>query len=92
MKLCGPFELELKVHMTDGDREAAVVCSMPMGQFPTEEVIRDLIAKSDAETKKQAGDDFRLMSKREFFDMIMRERTGTDMQFALPGGDEWDAP
>ena len=30
------------------------------------------------------------MNKREFFDVLMNNLTGTDEQFALPGGDDWD--
>jgi hypothetical protein len=30
------------------------------------------------------------MTKREFFDKLIREKTGSRERFALPGGDDWN--
>jgi hypothetical protein len=90
LELKGPFELKLKVHLTDGEREATADYSLPASKFPTEEAIRVALTEAETKAKEQVGPEWRLMNKREFFDVLTHKLTGSNEQFALPGGDGWD--
>ena len=90
LELKGPFEISVKVHLTDGAQEATANYSMPVAKFPTEAEVRKALSEAEAKAKESVGPDWRLMNKREFFDVLMNNLTGTDEQFALPGGDDWD--
>lgn len=90
LELRGPFEITLKVHLTDGEQEASAEYSLPVSKFPTEQQIREALAQAEAATKKQVGDGWRLMNKREFFNVLMEKLTGSSERFAMPGGNDWD--
>jgi hypothetical protein len=85
----GPFEIELKIRLTDGERSAMSTYSLPVGIYPTKDAIEKAVAASLAETKKQLGKDWRLQNRHEFENEIISERTGgLTMEFATK--DNWD--
>ena len=86
IKIQGPVEIELKVHITDGEMSGVATVGMGVGKFPTAEELRERVAKFAAEDMPEG---FRLMDKREYWDYVCREQFGT--RFALPGGEEFDA-
>lgn len=88
MTMRGPFEIELKVHITDEDgRQGKVTYSLPLAEFPTEEKIRSAL---DEAAKAVEDQGFRLMTKPEFINTLMSEKFGTTENFAVPGGPDWD--
>lgn len=86
-----PIEFEMKVMVTDGKRNAAVTCSLPSGKIPRAEAVNKLIEQSIKEVQ-QTMPEFRLMTKREFWDHICEERAGGGARFAMPGSPDWDKP
>lgn len=86
-KLKGPYETDVRVHITDGEREGQITISLSLGEEPTLEQINECVEKAKA-TAAEAG--FRLMTKPEFFNVMMRERLGATENFACPGNEEWD--
>lgn len=88
MKLKGPYETTISVHVTDGERAGTIDINLSLGEPPTQEHIDECIAKAK-ETAEENG--MRLMNKEEFFHAILRAKTGSRERFAVPGGDEWDA-
>lgn len=91
-ELNGPFDVELKILVTDGEQVAQATYSMPSGMFPTVDGIKAAMGEVESQVKKTIGHGFRLCTKREFFDNLIRERTGSPERFAMPGSDEWDTP
>ena len=90
IKLYGPYTIHMKVYVTDGEQTAIATWSAPDGK-----PLDGIDAKGGLEAclksvKEGFGKDWRLCTKREFFTELMREKTGTAMQFSVPGGDEWD--
>lgn len=85
MKLQGPVEIEMKVHITNGESIGIATVGMGVGNYPTSKELRERVAKF---AKADMPDGFRLMEKREYWDYVCREQFGT--VFALPGGDEFD--
>ena len=91
IKMFGPYEIEVKVHFTDGERVGSASWTGPMGRPMTHEELAHALVETEATVKDELGEDFRLCTKREFFDIMMQERLGTDEKIALPGGEEeWD--
>jgi len=86
LKLKGPYETEITVHITDGNNEGKITVGLSLATLPTQEDIDEALAKAKA-TAEDNG--FRLMSKSEFFNTMMRERLGATERFSCPGGDEW---
>lgn len=86
MKLKGPYETNITVHITDGEREGKIDISLSMGEPPTQKMIDGCIAKAK-EVAEENG--MRLMNKSEFFHTMLRERTSSNARVAVPGGDEW---
>lgn len=87
MKLKGPYETELIVHVTDGEVAGKITVSLSMGEPPTQDEITKCLtrAKTIAEENR-----LRLMTKPEFFNVMMHERFGANEQFACPNNREWD--
>ena len=56
--------------------------------YPSKEKVKERIAKFEAEELVGALDGFRLMTKREAWEMVMYEKTGE--RFAMVGGQDWD--
>lgn len=92
----GPVEIDLKLHITDGIQFGEVTIGMSIGHYSDEQSQRDRVAKFVAEEMPEG---FRLMSKREWFDMkIGKAYDGQDedgnpmfIRVAIPGGDAWAA-
>lgn len=61
--LDGPFEVEVKVHITDGSNTGVVTVGLANGTIPTKENILDAVKQA----KKAATDaEMRLMDRHEF--------------------------
>lgn len=85
IKIQGPVEVELKIHITDGEMCGVATVGMGVGKYPPEAEMRARVEKFAAEDMPEG---FRLMDKREYWDYVCREQFGT--RFALPGGEEFD--
>ncbi len=88
MKMRGPYKFEMEVFLVDDDGNIAKV-TLNLGEpgnLPTKELVDEAIN----DTLKQIPDEFRLMNKSEFFNELASEKTGHDIHFATPGGEEWD--
>ncbi|WP_299726722.1 hypothetical protein [uncultured Endozoicomonas sp.] len=96
MKMQAPIEVVIKVAVTNGEGQsghATVTCGK--GIFPTEEKIRELVEKCEAEVAESG---LRLMTKREWFNTICPPEVEEDedgevhvTEYAIPGGNDWDA-
>lgn len=84
----GPFEVELKVRLTDGDREAVVSYSMPAGAWPTKPAVQEAMGKALKSARKQLGTKWRLATRPEFQNLVLAERTGQYIEFASKS--QWD--
>ncbi len=89
-KMYGPYDVDLKINVTDGERFAIVTYGIV--QATDHENIHNALVESEAKVKKELGDQWRLCTKKEFFDLIMENVTGTDTKFDMPGGEDWDTP
>lgn len=86
----GPFEIELKIRLTDGERSAISTYTMPVGVYPTKEAIKQALAVSLTETQKQVGPEWRLQSRHEFENDVISDRYGGQVpEFAT--AEDWDA-
>lgn len=95
MKIQGPVTVELKVGITNGDMSGTATLWLGNGKYPTEQDIRNAVAKFESDGMP---DGFRLMTKREYWDLIcppMQEKDEDGeihtTRFAMPGGDDYDA-
>ena len=87
-RLCGPYEMKMTVHATDGgDQVAEIDISLGCGTPPTQEDIDQALKKAEGAL---ADSNFRLMYKTEFFNAMMRARLGATDRYALPGSEDWD--
>ena len=92
LKLHGPVQMSMEVHGVLGDQIAKVTFTFPFGKFPTQEEIQAGIEKA-MDQVHESHPDVRLMTKREFWDHMMEEFTGTNERFAMEGHEvEWDKP
>lgn len=85
MKLLGPFEIEMKIHVTNGSDIAIVTYSLPSGKIPTRKTIQKGIDQALSAISKQAKGNWRPLAKKEFINSIIQDRTGTD-DWAEPEG------
>ena len=93
MKMNGPVVIEIKVLLTDGTQQVEATYVCPAGMFPTADFIQHAMDAAMKQVQETLGNgNWRLANKREFWDFIMEENTGTDEKFALPGSEEWDKP
>ena len=91
LKLFGPFTIKMDVVLTDGENFAVADFQMQRSEVPSVEAFREGSLKVEAQVKATMTDDWRLCTKREYFDYVTREATGQDMGFAMPGHEtEWD--
>lgn len=91
MKMYGPYRLEMKVAVTDGNGtsgEVTLTVGEP-GNPPKPERISELIKVAE-EAVVDMIPGGRLMTKEEFFDFLMEEKTGVPGKWATPGGPDWD--
>lgn len=95
MKIQGPIEVELKVHITDGEMNGVVTIGFGNGRFPTETNLREAVVKFERDSMP---DGFRLMTKSEWWDTVCpptydeADEHGQRYQtrFAVPGGNDYD--
>lgn len=92
MKMYGPYDLEIKVYITDGEQFGKANVVLPRSEVPSHDTVNEWVDKAVEQVREQMGDEWRLCTKQEYYDQLMQEVTGTDQQFALPGGDDWDKP
>ena len=88
--LKAPIEIEIQIsviNIDDPSQLGTVTYGLRNGEFPTKEDMQAALKKFENEEMPEG---FRLMTKREFFDKLIREKTGSRERFALPGGDDWD--
>jgi hypothetical protein len=83
-KFHGPLTVDLRIAVTNGELDAVLTYAMPLGKYPAPSEIE--AAMQEALT--QAPDGFRLMTKREWWEMESKERFGS--VYAMPGGSDWD--
>ena len=95
MTMHGPFEVEIKVHITNGEGvDGVATIGLGKGTYPTEGTIRAAVARLEREGMPEG---FRLMNKREFWDSICPESYEEDedgerhrVRFAMPGSEDFD--
>jgi len=90
MKAYGPYEIDFKIHVTDGESTAVVTYGVSSGAPITQELVDKALESSLAGVQEQMNDDWRLCTKEEFFSTIIAERTGSAEKFAIPGLPDWD--
>ena len=86
MTLKGPYETNITVYVTDGEREGEIEISLSMGTPPTQNDIDGCMKKAESAATTNG---MRLMNKSEFFHAMLRKRTGSNERFAVPGGETW---
>lgn len=82
----GPFQVEIKVHVTDGkgEQEGTVTYAMPPGHIPTEAEFAPAIQKAlDGAIKASPG--MRLKTRAEF----VQDALGIPVRVAIPGPQDW---
>lgn len=81
----GPFEIEVKVHFTDGNgQDGAVTFTLPKGTIPAKEAIDNAIKESALAAK---GHGLRLMTREE----VMSNWLASPVPVAVPGPKDWTA-
>lgn len=85
MKMQGPIEVELKVHITDGEVSGEATIGCGRGKYPTAEEVRARVKRFADE---QMPEGFRLMTKREYWDAICAREYGD--RFAMPGDEDFE--
>lgn len=97
VKLQAPVEIEVKVSITNegGSKVGTVTIGIGAGRYPSEAEMRESVAEF---VKDQMPDGFRLMTKREWFNNKFGQAIDVDddgepirVNFAIPGGEDWDA-
>lgn len=83
----GPYELEMKVGITNGEQTGTITVGLGHGEVPTEEKIREQIAKAE-EAAKANG--FRLMNRHEYLQEQILGSVGE--RVAIPGPKEFSRP
>lgn len=86
----GPFEIDLKIRLTDGERSAIVTYGLPVGVYPSKEDIQKAMAEALEKAKAEVGDDWRLQNRNEFENEVISDRYGgVTPHFAT--AEKWDA-
>jgi len=84
-----PVSLELAIYITDGRHMGEIEVSVGnRGCFLSQAFIK---AGFDQIVADSMPEGYRLMTKREFYDYIMAEATGSNMRFAMSGADDFEA-
>jgi len=90
----GPFEVDLKIRMTDGNQTAVVTYTLPVGQYPTKESVQKGMEESLKQVREQMNsEDWNFLNRPDFENEVLGERTGGIMgrgnnRFATK--DDWD--
>lgn len=72
----GPFEIELKIRITDGIRNAVATYDLPAGVYPTKEAIQKAVAASLEKAQDEIGPEWRLQNRHEFENEVISDRYG----------------
>ena len=86
----GPAEFEMQVFVINDETKQSGRVTIGLGvfEYPTKKKVKERVAKFEREELVDALDGFRIMTKKEAWRTVMREKTGT--QFAMAGGKDWD--
>jgi len=85
-----PAEFEIKVWVVNDETGQKGQTTISLGNFelPTKEKIQSHLDGLHNELKEAGAGEFRLATKREAWDAVCIEKTGTT--FAMPKGEGWD--
>jgi len=83
----GPFTIEVKIHLTDGENEAEVSFDCPAGNCPKEDDLGIFAEKAIAAVQEQMGESWRLQNRQEFMQSRLQEKAGVNINFAVPHGE-----
>lgn len=88
MEMNAPIKLELSIYAVNHETgtQATLNVSLPLGQYPTPDTIRELIKKNVA----LLPEGYELMNKKEFFNAYLAEEYGSQETFATPGSPDFD--
>lgn len=87
----GPFEVELKIRVTNGEQTAVANYQLPVGIYPTPDEIRKALSSTLSEVHKSLGEDWRLQTRCEFTNEVVSDRYGgLTPEFATKT--TWDEP
>lgn len=86
----GPFVMEMKIRFTDGEQEAVATYGLPHGDVPDGAKVAEIIATTLRRLQEQMGDEWRPLTRHEYLQSLIREKTGSDEEFAFAESEEWD--
>lgn len=85
----GPFEVELKIRMTDGESEGVATYNLPAGKYPSKQTIQEALDEALKKAQGELGADWRLQTRHEFENAVISDRYGGMVpEFATK--DSWD--
>ena len=87
----GPVNVSMEIFIINDETGQSGKVGISLGNFeyPSKEDIAERISVFESEELQGMAAGFRLMTKRESFDMIAIEKTG--QKFAMPRGEDWDS-
>jgi len=94
MIMNGPATFEMVVFLVNDETGQTAKATVGIGAFeyPTKSKVAAKMEELAAGELENFAPGFRLMDKREAFNAMVRDRTGEqEVEFATPGGPEWDA-
>ncbi len=89
MEMNAPIAFEMNVYAIEEKtgNQAIAKMSLPRGQYPTPDTIRDLVKTAT----ESFPDGYVLMDKKQFFNAIITEEYGKqNTTFATPGSPDFD--
>lgn len=78
----GPVEVQMLVHVTNGQQNGIATIGMGLGNYPTPQELAERLAKFERGELPSISPGFRLQTSAEFFDTACMEKTG--QTFATP--------
>lgn len=76
--LDGPFEVDVKVHITNGKQNGVVTVGLAKGTRPTAEAVKNAVLQAASAAQQQG---YRLMNRHEF----ITELLDVGARVAIPG-------
>lgn len=88
MEMNAPIAFEMNVYAIQEEtgNQAIAKMSLPIGQYPTPDTIRDLIKTAT----ESFPDGYVLMNKKQFFNSYLEDKYNSRETFAVPGSLEFD--
>ena len=80
LTLHGPFEIDVRIAITDGSNVGEATITAKRGHYPTQSEVKASVERA----LKELPEGYRPLTKQEWFDTIY------GMRVAIPGGDDWD--